>query len=269
MRIAITGAGGLIGSALAALYGPEQSIPLTHSGLDITDPAAVDKTIDALAPDVIFNCAVIGVDDCERDRELAVRVNVSGPHYLAAAAQRRSATIVHFSSNYVFDGEAAKPYDVDDPARPVNTYGQTKLDGELAVLAACSRAIVVRTSWVFGKGKDSFLATAAAKLARGERVRAITDTWASTTYVEDLVKRVKTLVDGRRYGLHQIVNAGICTYEIFAMEAARLVNAPDSLIDRITEAEMRREAPRPRYTPMVCEPPLRPWQEALAEYVHL
>lgn len=267
VRIAITGARGLVGTALASLYHGVAPVCLTHEDLDITNASSAAAAIDRIAPDVIFNCAVIGVDDCERDGEQAVRVNVLGPRYLAEAAQKRGCSIVHFSTNYVFDGSASRPYGVEDEAAPINVYGRTKLEGEIAVRNACSRAFVIRTSWVFGPDKESFLATAATKLARGETVRAITDTWASTTYVADLVERVRSIVDNGSPGLYQVVNDGVCTYETFAVEAARLVGAPDSLIERISEAEMRRDAPRPRYTPMICDPPMRPWQDALADYV--
>ncbi|HET7705090.1 MAG TPA: NAD(P)-dependent oxidoreductase [Thermoanaerobaculia bacterium] len=244
MKIAVTGASGLIGSTLVRRTG---AIPLTHRDLDITDAGAVREVLSALRPDLVVNCAVIGVDECERDPALAEAVNVTGPSNLA----RHSPAIIHFSTNYVLD--------------PVNVYGQTKLAGEEAVTSINDRALVIRTSWVFGRGKESFLSTAAAKLQRGERVSAITDTWASTTWVEDLVTRLMEMFG--RTGVHAIVNEGVLSYEDFAMEAARLVGADPALIDRITEAEMRRLAPRPRYTPMTSDPPMRPWQEALGEYV--
>ena len=240
MRIVITGAGGLIGSALAKRLG---AVPLTHRDLDITG------AIPPIDADLVINCAVIGVDECESDPELARRINVDGPRNLARAAP----AIIHFSTNYVLD--------------PVNVYARTKLEGERAVLDANPNALVIRTSWVFGHGKNSFLSTAPAKLARGERVPAITDTWASTTYVADLVDRVEDLIARRSRGVQNVVNDGVLTYEDFALEAARLVGAAPSLIDRVTEGEMKRLAPRPRSTPMRADPPMRPWQEALADYV--
>lgn len=262
MRVMITGAAGLVGSALADAYG--DVVALTHRELDITDPRAVEAMVARVAPDVIFNCAVIGVDDCEADPQLAQRVNVDGPANLARAAKR----VVHFSTNYVFDGERrSRPYAVDDDARPINVYGVTKLAGERAVLAANGDALIVRTSWVFGRGKASFLSTVAEKLARGERVQAITDTFASTTYVADLATRVRELVDEGARGIVHVVNDGVCSYETFAREAARIVGADESLIELATEASLKRAAPRPRWTPMECVPPMRAWQDALADYI--
>jgi dTDP-4-dehydrorhamnose reductase len=271
MRVLITGAAGLVGTALQRAYAKEKVLPLRHSQLDISDVDAVHREVSDFKPDVIFNCAVIGVDDCERDPQLARRVNVSGPRFLADAAADVRAALVHFSTNYVFDGDRAPEhaYTQDDVAKPVNVYGETKLQGEREVADACSRAFVVRTSWVFGREKDSFLSTAGAKLARGERIRAITDTWASTTYVEDLVARVREIVDRNEPGMYHVVNDGALSYEEFALECARLVGADPLLIDRAREADAQRPARRPRATAMRCLrlPPLRPWREALADYL--
>lgn len=138
--------------------------------------------------------------------------------------------------------------------------------GERAVLEASSRALVVRTSWVFGRGKESFLSTVAQRLARGERVQAITDTFASTTFVGDLVARVRELVERGETGVQHVVNDGVCSYETFAREAARIVGGDEALIELATEESLKRAAPRPRWTPMQCTPPMRAWQEALADY---
>jgi dTDP-4-dehydrorhamnose reductase len=275
MRVLITGAAGLVGSALARTYGAE-SVALRHRDLDIIDANAVEETMQRVRPDVVFNCAVIGVDECESDPALAERVNVIGPGQLAASAERIGARIVHFSTNYVFDGRRTTgiPYTVDDEPQPINVYGKTKLHGERAVTDAASRALIIRTSWVFGHGKASFLSTVADRLARGERVRAINDTFASTTSVHDLVARVIELGKRGHSGTYHVVNDGVCSHETFARETARIVGASESLIENVREASHDRLAPRPRWTPMRCLlserlglAPLRPWQEALREYV--
>lgn len=271
MRALITGGGGLVATALAPHF--EQVFALKHAALDITSKANVDDVVDRVHPDIILNTAVIGVDACERDPAAAMAVNVDGPANLAEAAARIGALIVHFSSNYVFDGRRNKhePYSIDDAAHPVNVYGKTKLAGEHAVAQASERSFIVRTSWVYGSGKESFLATVAQKLRRSESVKAISDTWASTTYVRDLAQRVVEIVQSRAYGIHHVVNDGVCSYETFARRAAELAGIPsevaDRLIEVVSEEEMQRDAPRPAWTPMQGNPPMRNWEQALAAYL--
>lgn len=257
-RFAITGANGLVGRALARRW-PE-AVALSHADVDITDPDATKRVLGGF--DLVFNCAVIGVDDCERDPVLARAVNVEGPANVAASV----AAIVHFSTNYVFAGDEEKLYSEDDEPHPVNVYGATKWEGERAVAAASARAFIIRTSWVYGPGKENFLGTVGEKLRAGERVRAIGDMFASCTYVEDLVEAVGAIVSRHPPGTFHVVNEGVVSYETFAREAARRVGADPSLIETVSEADVMR-APRPRYTPMRNSLPMRSWRGALAAYL--
>lgn len=280
MKILITGAGGLVGSHLArALCSEHQVLALKHRDLDITDAPAVRRLADE-QPSIIINCAVVGVDECERDPALAQAVNITGARLLAELSAEIGSQFLHFSSNYVFDGTRLDgiPYSTNDEPRPINVYGQTKLEGERSACAASARTYIIRTSWAYGQGKASFLGTAHERLMRGLSVRAIPDTWASTTYVADLVGRTREILARRRYGVYQIVNEGTCSYHDFALEAAGLAGLSaaqaERLIELVTEAEMERTAPRPRCTPMRCLlsaelslAPLRHWRSALADYV--
>lgn len=275
--MAIVGASGLVGAALGRAL--PQAIALRHADLDITDAEAVRRVVGGLRPQVIINTAVMGVDECERRPDLARAINVDGPAALAAAASDCGAMFVHFSSNYVFDGiREREPYTIDDEPRPINVYGQTKLEGERAAAERCPQAFVIRTSWVYGPGKNSFLATAGEKIRRGQKVQAISDTWASCTYVEDLVQRVLIVIARGVFGTYHVVNDGVCSYETFAREAARDVGVPDEIAERLievtTETQLQREARRPRYTPIRCLlserlglGPTRPWQAALGDYL--
>jgi dTDP-4-dehydrorhamnose reductase len=257
MRIMVTGASGLVGSAIVARLA---ATGFTHRDLDITDADAVQRTVGDF--DLVINCAVIGVDECERNPALARAVNVDGPANLARAAK----SILHFSSNYVFDGREEKFYAIDDEARPVNQYGRTKLEGERAVLRLNRNAYVIRSSWIFGPGKESFISTVHRRLRAGERVRAVGDVWASTTYVVDLVEHVVQIIERREFGLHHVVNAGVCSNETFAREAARIAGADLQLVEAASTRDVH-AAPRPRYTPLLASPPLRDWREALAAYM--
>jgi dTDP-4-dehydrorhamnose reductase len=125
---------------------------------------------------------------------------------------------------------------------------------------------VIRSSWIFGPGKNSFISTVHEKLKAGEHVRAVADVWASTTYVLDLVERLKQIVAAEAYGMHHVVNSGACSNETFAREAARIVGADARLIQPVSTRDTH-AAPRPRYTPMLASQPLRDWREALAAYI--
>ena len=255
-------------------------LALTRKDLDITDEPAVRNCIATERPSLIVNCAVIQVDESEQNPAKAVAVNVEGAGFLAEAAARSGAEIIQFSTQYAFDGEiiGRAPYTIKDQPRPVNIYGKTKVAGEEAVRAACARSYIIRTSWVYGSGKNSFLCTVHSDLGSGRRVRAIDDVWSSTTYVEDLIDRCSEILRLRRYGTYQIVNDGVCSYYDFALEAGRLAGLEQQqigyLIEIVHERDMQRIAPRPRYTPMRCLlseevglAPMRHWRDALAQYV--
>ncbi len=281
MKILITGATGLIGSYAAQRAARDCDVlALKHRDLDITDGEAVSRCVLDAKPSLIINGAVIQVDESEQNPAKAQAVNVEGPRALAEAADRVGAEIIHFSTQYAFDGEpiGRAPYTVKDDPRPVNVYGRTKVASERAVLEACARSYIIRTSWVYGSGKDSFLCTVHKDLRAGKRVRAIADIWSSTTYVEHLIDRIWQILELRRYGIYHVVNEGVCSYYEFALEAGRLIGRSrdqlESLIEVLKETDMKRVAARPRYTPMRCLvseqlgfAPMRDWRSALAAYV--
>lgn len=281
MKLLITGAAGLVGSHLARrLARDHEVVALKHSDLDITDRAAVGRIVADLKPTVIYNCAVLQVDASEQSPATAAAVNADGPGFLAEAAQRLGAEIVQFSTQYAFPGEpyGRTAYTVEDEPQPVNVYGKTKVSGEQAVRRACARSYIIRTSWVYGSGKDSFLCVAYDALMAGRRIQAIDDIWSSTTYVQDLIDRCLTILARRHYATYHVVNEGVCSYYDFALEAARIAGLTrrqaDSLIEVTHERDMKRLAVRPRYTPLRCLvseelvlPPMRAWRDALRAFV--
>ena len=281
MKIAITGAAGLVGSYFTFHFAAEHVVrALSHRDLDVTDRQAVRRWCANERPDLVINCAVLGVDACERDPALAHAINVTAPEGLALAASAAGAELLHFSTNYVFDGmrTGGGSYTLDDDARPINEYGRTKLAGERAVRTASARTFIIRSSWVYGPGKQSFLSVAHRHLLAGKPLRAVTDIWANTTYVADLAARVSEILARGRYGTYQIVNPGVCSYYEFAAETARLIGLSAEkarqLIEPVRVADAGWLAPRPRYTPMHCRlseelglAPMRDWHAALAAYV--
>ena len=281
MKILIAGAAGLIGSHFAQRMARDHDVSaLRHRDLDITDGAAVHRCVLDTKPALIINGAVIQVDESEDNPAKAHAVNVEGPRALAEAASQVGAEFIHFSTQYAFDGEpiGRPPYTVNDQPRPINVYGKTKVASEQVVAEACARSYIIRTSWVYGSGKESFLCTAHRDLKARKRIRAIVDIWSSTTYVEDLIDRLLQILTLRCYGIYHVVNDGVCSYHEFALEAGRLVGLSqdqiESLVEVVKESAMKRIAARPRYTPMRCLlseeiglPPMRDWRSALAAYV--
>ncbi len=282
MKIVIAGAGGLVGKAFTRHFSDEhhQVLPLTRSELDITDTQAVRRIIFAERPALIINCAVLGVDACEIEPSLAWSINARGPETLAGAAAAIGAEFLHISSNYVFDGKRKSRsfYTAEDIPTPINVYGRTKLAGERAVSAASGRCFIVRTSWVFGAGKENFFSTAHRSLNAAKKIRATIDVWANSTYVRDLVLRAAEILSRGHYSTYHVVNKGLCSQSDFALEAARVLKMSDSeirhLIEPVKSCELRHDAKRPRYTPMRCIVseemgivPLRDWRAALAEYI--
>jgi dTDP-4-dehydrorhamnose reductase len=281
MKIAIAGAGGLVGKEFVRQLSKKHHVlPLTHADLDITNAQAVRRVIFEERPALIINCAVVGVDTCEREPLLARSVNVHGAENLAKAATTIDAEVLQISTNYVFDGtrEHGSFYTKDDVPNPINIYGQTKLAGEQAVCAAMRRRFIVRTSWVFGSGKENFFSNAPRALKAAQRIPAIADAWASATHVRDLVSRAIEILSLKYYSTYHVVNDGLCSYYDFALEAARILELSDeearSLIEPAKLSEFRHFAERPRYTPMRCLvsewiglPALQDWHLSLQEYI--
>ncbi|MBA2732350.1 MAG: dTDP-4-dehydrorhamnose reductase [Acidobacteria bacterium] len=282
MKIAIVGAGGFVGKEfIRHLSNNHYVLPLTHSDLDITNVQEVRRIIFNQRPALIINCAVLGVDACELNPSLAWSVNVSGAENLAGAAAAIDAEFLHLSTNYVFDGnrERGSFYTLADTPTPINVYGRTKLAGEQAVRVVSPKCFIIRTSWVFGVGKENFFSTALRSLNAAKKICAITDVWASATYVRDLVARAIEILFHHHYSTYHVVNNGLCSYYDFALEAACMFKMSNEELEQLIEPvklfEFRHNAARPRYTPMRCTvseeiglAPLRDWRTALAECIH-
>ena len=197
MRVAIVGAGGLVGKELTRQFAEEHQVcPLTRRELDVLDAPAVKRVLFSESPELIINCAVLGVSACEIEPDLAWSVNVIGAENLANAARDLDADFVQLSTNYVFDGNRPRDsfYTLKDIPCPLNVYGKTKLAGERAVTAASPRCFIVRTSWVFGVSKENFFSTVHRCLRRSEKIRAVNDVSASVTNVRHLASRMRDIV---------------------------------------------------------------------------
>ncbi len=270
-RLLITGARGTVGSALVAHFAAGHDVlACDHARLDITDPSAVRSLVEAFRPHAILNpAAMTNVDACEDEPERAEAVNARAPGYLAAAAEAVGATLVHFSTDYVFDGTKGAPYVETDPPCPLGVYGRTKLAGELAVQAECARGFVVRVAWVITFARRNFYAIMR-EAAAGGRARVVHQV-SSPSGLPDISQAVEALLTGAApVGCYHLVNAGHCSRRELAAEIFRLLGATVRIEE--VEATPGHGAPRPVCSPLAAAawraaglPPFRPWQAALAD----
>ena len=258
MRALVTGARGQLGVELLRSAPADITVTgLAHADLDIADSTAVDSALALHKPDVVINAAAYNaVDDAERNRELAYRINAAGPANLSRAAARTGARMIHISTDYVFDGESSTPYRPGDATNPLNTYGMSKLAGEHEVAAAASDFLIIRTSWLFSPHGRNFLQIILAALKSGKPVRAINDQTSVPTAARGLAKVIWLCASpGGPTGVVHWADAGSATrYEqavaIRQMALERGIIAAADPIEGVSSSTFRSAAKRPRYSVM-------------------
>ena len=220
MRILITGAAGMLGLDVqrAAEQEGYETVPLTRSQLDVTDPATVAGAVGGADADVVINCAAwTNVDGAESEPEQAAAVNGAGAGNLAAAAAAAGAWLVHISTDYVFDGDKASPYVESDPVAPVSAYGRSKLDGERAVAAAApGRHTIVRTAWLFGAGGRCFPKTILRAASQRPELTVVSDQIGCPTFTGHLATALVTVAAQRTPGVLHVAGGGQCSWHEFA-----------------------------------------------------
>jgi len=285
MKVWLVGARGMLGTALVARLERQTPWVGTDLDLDITNRDAVLAFAERERPRVIVNAAAYTrVDDAETHEADARRVNADGPENLGLAAAAIDARVVHFSTDYVFDGRGTEPYLEDAPTGPAGAYGRTKLEGEVRLLAACpGAATIVRTSWLFGENGPNFVRTMMRLLAEKEELRVVVDQVGRPTYTGDLADAALALAGiagaARPPGVYHFANAGAVSWHAFTLairEAclrARLPVKTERILP-VTTAEFPRPAPRPPYSVLdttklerALDAAPRAFEEALAEYV--
>jgi dTDP-4-dehydrorhamnose reductase len=248
-------------------------VALGHAELDVTDPEAVTELLGRHAPDVVVNAAGwTDVDGAEAHVEQAMAANAIGPGLLAAACRRLDATLIHLSTDYVFDGAASTPYAVDAPANPASAYGRSKLAGERAVLAGGARAYVVRTAWVYAAGFPNFVTTMTKLAAERETLAVVDDQRGQPTWARDLAGAVVALGDSdAQPGVYHCTNAGETTWCGLARAVFEEIGADPGRVRPTSTEAFPRPAPRPAYSVLSADswraaglPPTRPWRDALA-----
>ena len=249
-----------------------------HRNLDISDPVLVTQTILSEKPEVVINCAAwTDVDGCELDQERAFSANAYGPENLANASREVEAVLITISTDYVFDGKKNGFYTQRDDPSPQSIYGMSKLEGERRAQGAYARSIVVRTGFVFGFGGTNFLSTIVSRARRGEKLKAISDSYGTPTYAWDLAARLRELAYRDLPGTFHVVNAGDgVTYEEFAGQALELSGFLGFEVESVEMDSLDRPARRPRNSRLKCLlseaiglPPLPFWKDSLRDFVAL
>jgi dTDP-4-dehydrorhamnose reductase len=274
MRIVITGHKGQLGTALQQILVAEEIVGLDLPEHDITDPVSIVKTVTALEPDVVVHTAAMtNVDGCERNPDLAFRVNTLGSQNIALACGRCGAAMVHVSTNDVFDGRLGRPYYEWDTPSPRSTYARSKAAAEFYVRTLLNRFYIVRTAWLYGRGGDNFVTKIMAAADKHGAIRVVTDEVSAPTYAPDLAEAIGQLIKTRHFGIYHFTNGGICSRFDWAKKILELSGRGNVPVEAITTAEWTRSAEPPLYAPIVnfagaeLGITLRPWQDALQAYL--
>lgn len=280
MKVAIIGANGQLGSDLVRTLNSQNiaNLPLAHGDVDVTDAARVDAILESSGADVVVNTAAFHkVEQCEKEPDPSFRVNAIGPWNLANICRRLNATLVHFSTDYVFDGQRDTPYGESDLPRPQNVYGVSKLAGEGLVALTWQRSFVVRTCGLYGVAGSSgkggnFVETMLKKAAEGNTVKVVRDQVLTPTFTGDLAIAIAELIRTDRYGLYHISAEGQCSWYEFAKKIFELQGVAVDL-KPVSTSEFPSPVQRPAYS-VLSKQKLRtvgihmsPWQEGLKRYL--
>lgn len=255
-RILVTGGDGLLAYALRALATPDCELTfLSRADFDLTAPAQMRERLDALHPEVVINTAAYNlVERCEQERELSWAVNATGPEMLAKMCAEKNIRLVHYGTDYVFDGEKGSAYVEADVPNPLNHYGAGKLAGEQAVLAASPKHVVMRTSWVFGSHPTqtkSYVHSVLRAARAGNNIRATTDQASAPTFSEDLAQWTLALIEKNGKGLlHAVNDEGVSRFDwtrAIVGEAARLgLILPETSVEPVTSDFFKSPMRRPK-----------------------
>jgi dTDP-4-dehydrorhamnose reductase len=296
MKIIIIGSSGRLGAALMREYRGKYDVDgFNHTQLDLSNLNGVRERLRATNFDVLINAAAFtNVDLCETERDRAFLINAEAPGVLARICCDRRAKLIHFSTDYVFDGEKRAPYTEEDEAKPISIYGESKLAGEKNVLAAEHRHLVVRVSWVFGPDRPSFVDGIIKRAQENREVDAIADKFSAPTYTVDIAEMVGRVLDARSrralapdglradrlQGIVHFANAGECSWQEYAQWALDRCHEAGLPLKATTVGARKLKdmanwvARRPvysvlstaKYTRLTDMPP-RTWRDAVADYI--
>lgn len=276
MKILILGHRGLLGSELYSRLSPgHEIVGKDADDFDITAEDECRKLIAEVYPEVLINAAgYTDVDKAETERDLCFAVNAYGVRNISLACRPTGTKIIHFSTDYVFDGTKETPYLEADPCRPLNVYGEAKLAGEQYLRQHSENYLLIRTAWLYGKHGKNFVKTILAKAKGNERLEIVNDQRGSPTYVKDLAAAVEKLLIGSHQGVFHVTNRGTCTWYEFALKILANAGLNEVSVTPVSSTHCKRPATRPRNSVLglrrfieTTGNTTRFWQLALMEYM--
>ena len=275
-KIIVTGCNGQLGRAVNKQYAGNTEYELVNTDVAELDITSVDKVMELVGevkPYAIINCAAYtAVEACEKEEDLAFRINAIGARNLGIAAEAVGAKLVHISTDYVFAGNGTRPYRETDPTGPQGAYGRTKLAGEEFVKEFSNRHFIIRTAWLYGDGKN-FVRTMLRLAETNDKVRVVRDQVGSPTSASELAKAIAYLLPTDNYGLFHGTCEGDCSWAQFTEEIFRLAGK-NTIVEGITSEEYGAAVKRPAYSilenymlKMTTDFMFKDWHDAIAEYL--
>lgn len=270
-KVLVTGADGMLGQDLCPMLEDcgYEVIETDIDNLDVTNELELNRVIADVKPDYLIHCAAYtNVDKAEEEKDLSYKINTKGTEYVAKACAKNNVTMLYISTDYVFDGTKKEPYEIEDKTNPINEYGKTKLDGELAVQKHCPQYYIIRTSWLYGHHGKNFVETMIS-LADKPELKVVNDQIGCPTWTMDLSDAIISIIeDEAEYGIYHACGGGSTTWFEFAKEIFEKMHLNVNLKPCTTD-EFPRTAKRPNYSVMNNDGLLRDWKQALQEYIEL
>lgn len=248
MKVLVTGADGQLGYDVVKKL---KEFAIEHIGVDkedfdLTNEKGTKEFILDYQPDVIVHCAAYtDVDQAEDERKLCYQINVEGTRYVAEAAKKLDAKMLYISTDYVFDGQGEKPFEVTDKPNPINYYGETKYQGEQEVQNLLDKHFIVRTSWVFGEHGDNFVKTMLRLGKERDEISVVADQYGSPTYTGDLAELILKMIKTDKYGIYHATNEGFFSWYDFAKEILKAADV-DVKVNPVSSDKFDTKAKRPR-----------------------
>lgn len=276
MKVLVTGIRGQLGyDVMKELKKRDhEAVGVDVDEMDITDEAAVNAVFDKIQPEAVIHCAAYtAVDRAEDEEALCRRVNAEGTEYIARACKKLSCPLLYLSTDYIFTGEGERPWEPEDKASPLNVYGQTKYEGELAVKKYLEKYFIVRISWVFGVNGNNFIRTMLRLGKERGEVSVVDDQIGSPTYTYDLAVLLVDMIESDKYGAYHATNEGICSWYEFAKEIFKQAGM-EVKVTPVESGAFPSKAKRPKNSRMSKEKltqngfcKLPAWQDALGRYL--